>query len=698
LWLAVGLAVLAVILVGAFLAKRRSSGTHPVTGSVLAAGAPAEPDIILVTIDTLRTDAISFTGSTKSRTPFIDELARNGIYYANAHAHNVITFPSHTNILTGLLPYQHGVRDNAGFVLDPKHHTIAWALKAAGYATGAFVAAYPLDTRFGLSPSFDVYDDKYHEGTTPTGFIVPERPAEEVFAAAQQWYDTVVDQKKFMWVHIYEPHQPYKPVSPWKELYKNPYYAEVAGADDVLGKFLRPILERRPNTMVILTGDHGEGMAEHGEITHGLFAYEETLHVPLIVYEKGQIQPHVENRFVRHIDIAPTILDRLGLQKSPEMLGESLLRIDDKFRTTYFEALTSSLNLGWAPLVGMIEDGNKYIDLPLAELYNLKTDYLEKKNILTEDRRMTNRIRQLLAAAAPIKVGMERTVKADEAQKLRSLGYLTGTAAGKKEYTADDDPKNLVYLFSAIQQAIIKYQHGDWTGALEQAKKIVAERPEMTMARDFLAFMFQQTENPAAAEKLLREAISRGDASDTMKQRLGLLLSEQGRAKEAVEILSQFATSNDPELLNAYGIALADLGQIDQAVGAFNRALAADKTNATAYQNLGVVALRIGEVDRAEQFLIRALQLNKELPLALNTLGVVYARKNNFPLALDAWKRSVKIDPKQYDALFNIGLVSGRAGQREEAREALNQFVRTAPSKRYAQDIATARQALAALQ
>lgn len=697
LWLAAGLAGLAILMAGAFFAKGRLAAANVAKGSILSADAPSEPDIILVTIDTLRTDAMSFTGSTKVKTPFLDELARNGVYYANAHAHNVITFPSHANMLTGLLPYQHGVRDNAGFVLDPKHKTIVHQLKEAGYATGAFVGAFPLDTRFGLSPGFDVYDDKYAEGSTPSAFVVPERTAQEVFAAAQQWYDTVADQKKFMWVHIYEPHQPYKPSSPWKEQYENPYYAEVAGADDALGKFLRPILERRPNTMVIVTSDHGEGMGEHGEITHGLFAYEETLHVPMIVYEKGVLKPHVEKRFVRHIDIAPTILDRIGEEKTPEMLGASLLRVDDKFRTTYFEALTASLNLGWAPLVGMIEDGNKYIDLPLAELYNLNTDYLEKKNILTEDRRTTNRIRQLLADAAPTRSGMERNIGADEAQKLRSLGYLTGTAAAKKEYTAEDDPKNLVYLFSAIQQAVVKYQHGDWKGALAQARQIVAERPDMSMARDFLAFMFQQAEDPAAAEAVLRESLARGDANETMKQRLGLLLSEQGRAREAVDFLSQFATSSDPELLNAYGIALADLGQTDEAVAQFNRALAVDKTNATAFQNLGVVALRTGDVDRAEQFLIRALQLNKELPLALNTLGVVYARKNNFPLALDAWKRSVKIDPKQYDALFNIGLVSGRAGQTAEARQALDQFVRTAPPKRYAQDIATAKQALASL-
>jgi arylsulfatase A-like enzyme/Tfp pilus assembly protein PilF len=659
-----------------------------------------QPDVILVTIDTLRWDCVTFANpKSKVRTPYLDELAGSGIYFSNAHAHNVITFPSHTNILTGLLPFQHGVRDNAGFTLDPKHHTIAKVLKEHGYATGAFVGAFPLDARFGLSPDFDVYDDKYHEGTAPTMFTVPERPASETLAAAQKWYDSLGDRKKFMWVHIYEPHAPYAPRSPFKEQFPNdPYFGEVASADDYLANFLRPILEKKPNTFVIVTADHGEGMGEHGEVTHGLFAYEETLKIPLILYEKDRVKPHVEKSYVRHIDIAPTILTRLGIKKPDELRGESLLDLKTP-RDTYFESLTSSLNLGWAPLVGMIHEGHKYVDLPLAELYDLVHDPGETKNVLRDDRRMTNKIRQLMAHAAPAPdLNVERNISQDEAQKLMSLGYLTGTAAAKKTYTAADDPKNLVTFFARMNRAVSLYQESKWNEALDVAQKLLKERPEMSMARDLVAFMLQQTEHNDQAETFLRDEIAKGEADETMKKRLGLLLSEKGEAAEAVQILSQFASSKDPDLLNAYGIALADMGRYPEAIEQFQQALKVDHTNATAFQNMGVVALRRNDIPTAKQFLGRALQLNAKMPLALNTLGVVYARESNYPQAMEAWRSAVAIDPRQYDAFFNLGLIAGRTGQRDEARKALTQFVKTAPPQRYADDIRTAQQALVALQ
>lgn len=664
------------------------------------AGGGADPDIILVTIDTLRVDGVSFTGSRKAQTPFIDELARGGVYFANAHAHNVVTFPSHTNILTGLLPYEHGVRDNAGFTLDPKHKTLAWYLKDKGYVSGGFVAAFPLDARFGLGADFDAYDDKYREGSRPTQFTVPERPASEVFAAAQQWYDSAEGKKRFMWVHIYEPHMPYAPPSPFREQYKGqPYYGEVAAADDALHKFLAPILEKNPNTMVVLTADHGEGQGEHGEFTHSVFAYEETLHVPLLVYEKGRVKPRVEKSYVGHVDIVPTILERVGIAKPDALPGHSLLKID-KPRDTYFEALSSNVNLGWAPLIGMIHEGHKYIDLPIAELYDLAADPLEKKNILKDNRRMTTRIRELLSSNAPKPDAdkMNRNLTKEESQNLLSLGYLAGTAQTKKVYTEADDPKNVVHLYMAMMKAVETYQKGDLPEALRLARSLIAERPDMGMARDTLAFLLQQSENPEEAEKVIRDAMQKGLATDAMRKRLGMILSETGRAPEAVEILAPFKDAKDPDLLNAYGIALADTGKIREAISEFERALIIDKTNATSYQNLGIVALRIGDLQRAEAYLGRALELNKDLPLALNTMGVLRARQNDLPRAVEAWKRAVALDPKQYDALFNIGLVSARTGRRDDARRALSQFVQTAPKARYANDIASARQALTALQ
>lgn len=660
-----------------------------------------DPDIILVTIDTLRADAVG-----AETTPFLAALAKQGISFENAHAHNVMTLPSHTNILTGLLPYQHGVRDNAGFTFGKsdtpiapsrKQVTIAAMLHSRGYATGAFVAAYPLDSHFGLDAGFDVYDDNTRPVSGVSRFSTPERPASEVLAAARQWYEAVAGEKKFLWVHLYEPHHPYEPVSPFKERFPGrPYHAEVAAVDDALAKFLQPILERRPGTFVVITADHGEGLGDHQEEHHGLFAYEETLRVPLLVVEKGEIQPRVERSFVRHIDIVPTLLARLGIDRPPDLQGESLLELKAP-RDTYFEALWGSLNLGWAPLVGMIHDGHKYIELPVAELYDLARDPREQKNVVAGDRRMTASIRSRLAAAAPAGGPAARNVSADEARNLMSLGYLTGTAAAKKAYTADDDPKNLVPYHLRLNAALEHHRRGETSEAVAVAEQLVKERPEMTMARDFLAIVLQQSGRSAEAEDVLRQIIASDPGDAAARKRLGLMLSEKGEAREAVQILAAFANSNEPDLLNAYGIALADMGRGQEAVGQFQRVLQLDPDNAAALQNLGVVALRMGDVGQAQQLLTRALEVDGNLPRALNTLGVVYARQGRFPQAVQSWERAVAADPRQYDALYNIGLVQLRLGRRQEARLALDRFVRTAPAQRYAADIANARKALATL-
>src|SRR6266571_3613476 len=200
-------------------------------------------DIILVTIDTVRADSVGFAGNTKVKTPFLDRLASEGIVFANAHAHNVVTLPSHVNILTGLYPYQHGVRDNTGFRVDPGTPTLATWLKGRGYATGAFVGAFPLDSRFGLTRGFDTYDDRYPKGKTALDFEMPERPAAEVVAAAQKWYAENAGRPRFLWVHLYDCHAPYRPPRPFDERYRDdPYLGEVAAVDAALKPLLDPFL------------------------------------------------------------------------------------------------------------------------------------------------------------------------------------------------------------------------------------------------------------------------------------------------------------------------------------------------------------------------------------------------------------------------------------------------------------------------
>jgi arylsulfatase A-like enzyme/Flp pilus assembly protein TadD len=637
-------------------------------------------DIILVTIDTWRADAAGFAGNAQARTPFLDSLAKRGVVFTNAHAHNVVTLPSHANLLTGLLPYQHGVRDNAGFTLDAKHPTVATRLRAAGWATGAFVAAFPLDARFGLNQGFDVYDDNYGKGAASLDFALQERPAPAVLDSASRWWQSVAGRKRFLWIHLYDPHAPYA---------NGGYLGEVAAVDQALANALAPLLTDQ--TTLIVTSDHGEALGDHGEQTHGLFAYEATLKVPLLVVGPG-VQPRVTPEPVRHIDVVPTILERAGLAVPKELPGRSLFAGLAQ-RDTYFEALSTSLNRGWAPLTGIIHDGHKYIDLPLPELYDLQRDPAETKNLRAELRRQTEAARQLLASLNAAAPEPNRNVSGEEAARLRSLGYIAGSA-GQSRYTAADDPKNLVALDTKMHEVVDAYQRGNTGRALTLAREVVKERPSMNAGRELLAFVLQQNEQVPAAIAELRTIANTED----QKLRLALLLTETGKAAEAAALLAPLAAATrNPEVLNAYGIALADGGDAAGANAQFARALELDANNAPAHQNLGIVALRRDDLAGAQQHLDRALALNPRLPLALNTLGVVHARKNEMPQAMDLWERAIAADPRQFEAMYNLGLVAARFGEVPRAKRALEQFIETAPRPRYAEDVKVAERTLAKL-
>ena len=636
--------------------------------------AAAPRDVILVTIDTLRADTLGYAGNKRVKTPFLDGLAAKGTVFTQAHAHNVVTLPSHANILTGLYPWQHGIRDNAGFTLDASKPALASMLREQGFATGAFVSAYPLDEKFGLTKGFDVYDDQYPAALQALDFAVQERPGSETLAAAQQWWDANSGKRRFLWVHLYEPHAPYTPPSPFREEYRSePYLGEVAAADSMLERVLRPVLEGDQQPLVIITADHGESLGEHGELTHGLFAYEPTLHVPLIVFDPTR-KASVDNRFVGHIDIAPTIAVRLGVPAHVDWKGRSLFDEGERPHT-YFESLSASLNRGWAPLVGVISGGKKLIELPVPELYDLAGDPRESRNRFADDRRSAFALRKLLVDGAPAASTVKRSeVSAEDQSKLLALGYLSGTST-KTTFTAADDPKNLVDLDNDLHQAIASYQRGDLQRALELSRKMVSARPDMQIAQEMLAFFLGQNDRPDEAIAVLQRNVAAGRGSDATKIRLGLMLSETGRAREAIEILEPLSDRDDTDLLNAYGIALADSGNLQGALQQFQRVLALDADNARAYQNLGIVALRAQQPARAKQYLDRALSIDARLPLALNALGVVHAQGGDFGAAIDHWSRAVALDPGLLDALYNLGVVAARQGRNDVARTALTSYI-----------------------
>ncbi len=681
---------------------------------------PAPLDVLLVTIDTLRADAPGFGGRRPSPTPLLDRLAAGGRVFANAHAHNVVTLPSHTNILTGLYPYQHGVRDNQGFRLPAGVPTLATVLRAAGYATGAFVGAYPLDSQFGLNRGFDVYDDHYPKGGNPDQFLFAERKGDKVVAPALAWWRQQRGRRRFLWVHLFDPHAPYEPAEPYASRFPgNPYIGEVAAADAYLAPLLTPFLEgAEAPALIVVTGDHGESLGEHGEETHGLFAYEPTLHVPLLLWGAG-VRPGRDERPARHVDIFPTVMAAAGLTgarapAAPPGLarpGRSLLAPATPPRTagaagparpadetSYFEALSSTFNRGWAPLRGVLRQGHKAIDLPLPELYDLPHDPGEAHNLEASDRRTARALRSrlpresALAPAAP-----RRQPTAEESANLRSLGYAGGAAPVRRAYVPDDDPKRLIGLDRQIHAVIDLYQRGRPAEAAALAKQLVAARPAMPIGHSLLAQALLQSGSKQEALAAMRDAARRGAASDDLLCQLGLTLSELGRAEEGVEVLRPLAARGAPQFLDALAQALSDAGRQAEAAAVLEKALAVEPDDAAAYEEQGMVELRRERWAAARASCERALKLNDRLPRAWNELGVALHRLGQPAAALDAWQHAVDIDGKLLDALWNLGLNAAGQGRPQQARRALARFLELAPEQGYEADREKARGLLRSL-
>ncbi len=627
-------------------------------------------------------------GNRRVETPQLDRLAREGAVFEQAHASNVITLPSHTNILTGRYPFEHGVRDNAGFALGDRLPTMATLLKADGYVTGAFVAAFPLDSRFGLNRGFDVYDQRYPPSGSPYDFVMQERPGKEVVAAGLTWFSSQSGKPRFLWVHIYEPHAPYRPPPEFAAKFADdPYLGEVSTADAALAPLFDAV--RRDNVLVVVTGDHGEARGGHGELTHGLFAYEETLHVPLLLWSPGRVAAQRSRRLARHVDILPTVLSAAGVTPPKDLPGRSLLGPEESV-TDYFESLSSSFNRGWAPLAGIFDGRYKFIDLPIPELYDLASDPGETVNLFSKQPEIAARLKRLLpkpGSAAP-------SPDSETARRLLALGYLSGGAKPKAVYTPEDDPKRLVGVDNQIHRVIELFQTGKRAEAIALARRIVAERPAMPTGYEFLAFLLQDAGDDRSAARVLREADRKGLASEPMRVRLGLILSEEGQSQEALAVLQPLSSRSDPDAQNALGIALADAGRIPDALAIFEKILARDPNDAVALQNEGITRLKAGDAAAAVALFARALAINDKMPRALNAKGVAEAELNRPVDAIASWKRAAELDPRQYDALFNMGLVADKIGDHATARLALQRFIDTAPPAVYGKDVAQARQIL----
>jgi arylsulfatase A-like enzyme/Tfp pilus assembly protein PilF len=689
----------------------------------------AGQNVLLITIDTLRADALGCYGG-PAATPALDNLAATGVRFDFAHAHAVTTLTSHASILTGTYPFQHGIRDNSGYRLPAEARTVATLLKRLGYRTGAFVGAFPVHSRFGLNQGFDRYDDRFGETHAPTEFVMPERPASAVVPLAREWIagqgaggagqageagggPVGEAHRWFAWVHLFDPHAPYRPPPPFdREYASQPYYGEVAATDAALVPLLDDLRAGDRSTLVIVTGDHGEGLGDHGELSHGLFAYESTLRVPLIIAEVGGpagakfaassfgVRPSTDERgevssvSARHVDILPTILEATGNKPPSDLPGRSLLpaterRLSAQPRTSYFEAMGAMLNRGWAPLNGVLVDRDKFIDLPIVERYDLAADPGERVNLSGKaperDRALAAALRGLNAAPP----GERRAEAPEAAARLRALGYVSGGAPIKAQYADADDPKQLVDLDRAMHDAVEAFGARRFDDAVKIYRAIVARRPDMAIAYRHLAFVEWQRGNPAGAVDALQRAVKAGIAQTAVVAQLGGYLADTGRTAEAIALLEPLAANPaaDPETLNALGIAYIRAGRRGEAERMFTRVLAINPDSSVPLENLGVMALEKGDLAGARRDFDRAVAADPRSSRAHAGLGVAALRAGDRQRAIEAWTRAVQLDPANFDAVYNLGTTLARSGQADAARPYLEMFLKTAPPAFYAKDL-----------
>jgi arylsulfatase A-like enzyme/cytochrome c-type biogenesis protein CcmH/NrfG len=688
---AVGVAIVATIAAIAIVWSRRPAS--------FTLERDADQNIVLVTIDTLRADALGSYGG-RAATPNLDRLASNGARFTFAHAHAVVTLPSHTSILTGLLPYEHGMRDNSGYRVREGTETLATRLKPLGFATGAFVGGFPLTKRFGLTPGFDVYDDQIPEMRGDITFTMPERRADAVVSRAVDWIGKQ-EAKFFAWVHVFDPHLPYKPPDEFASRYSaQPYDGEVAWTDHALGPLLERLSTARRRTTVIVTSDHGESLGEHGEMTHGMFAYEATLRVPLIV---ATIDPRVATRAagvvidspVRHVDIAPTVMETIGATSDTDLSGSSLVDVirngRGDNRPTYFESMTYNLVRGWAPLRGVLAGRQKFVDQPIVELYDLSSDPREEQNVAPQEperlRVMVNTLRSF--NVAPPNLPAQESSEATAA--LRSLGYVSGTAPQRKVYTEADDLKNLVTIDRDLHRASELFQNGNVPDAIALFESVIDRRSDTADAYISLAHAYWETARPDVAVATLERALKNGAPDRDVRIRLALYLSESGiDAARAIALLETMPPT-DVEALNGLGVAYGGARRYPDAIRAFNRVLALDPTNALALQNIASMVLRQAlegrdkgpKLREAETFARQAIDADPALAKAYTTLGVVLAETGRKPEAIDSWKTAVELDGREFDALYNLTVLLSEAGRIDDARTYARQFVDTAPPALY---------------
>ncbi len=680
---------------------------------------PDGTPIILISVDTLRSDRLPAYGYNGVETPAIDALRRDGILFERAYTHVPLTLPAHISLLTGLLPPAHGVRDNLGYAVDAATAPLLQQiLKEAGYATGAGVSAFVLRRATGIDSGFDFYEDGIELRPDPSspGVQAVQRPGGETLEAVQPWLRSVADRPFFLFFHIFEPHTPYRPPPEYAALYESAYDGEVAAADAVVGDLLDELrgLGVYDRALIVFLSDHGEGLGDHGEDEHGVFLYRSTLQVPLILkLPRAERAGETIGYPVQLIDLHPTLASALGLPRGKNLQGTPLLaqpRPEPRNKPIYAETIYPRLHFGWSDLAALIVGRYHFIDAPEPELYDLLSDPDEMDNLVGSDPVLETELETALSAYDR-QLEAPAATDAETRRRLQALGYV-----GEATMTDADvlpDPKARVAVLAEIRKAYRLFEDGDLEAAVQAFQHIVDQDPGIEDAWNYLALSQLGQGRLEEAAATYSTALENVPHSGRLSLRAAMLLYRMGRLNEAFD-LADLSRTYDPvaahALLAQIAIGRGDLDRAEiearQAVSVVGdrrpeaRLILADILIArgrpvqaaellsqtldqgiraeSVYAKLAMTYLRIGELDKAEA-LLRGFEGSDDLGI-LVAIGKTAMARGRWDEARRWLERALLVSPTDPTVKLNLGIVAMGEGKLAEARTWLEESVTGNPA------------------
>ncbi|HEY5908078.1 MAG TPA: sulfatase-like hydrolase/transferase [Vicinamibacteria bacterium] len=659
--------------------------------------------VVIVTIDTLRADRLGVYGNSQVETPRLDRIAREGAMAEQATAHVPLTRPSHVSLFTGRLPFETGIRDNVSPAVVPETPLLASTLKEAGFATAAFVSSVVLDPTSGLNRGFDTYSAVFEGSGGDAQFLsTVQKKGHLTTAEAIAWLGQTAagtgtasgSPRVFLWLHLYDPHDPYEPPEPYITRYADrPYDGEVAYADELVGRLDDALtrLRLRDQTLLVVTSDHGEGLGEHGETLHGFFAYQTTLRIPFLARGPG-VQAGTRLRStLRLVDVVPTVLDLVGIAppKDARYAGVSLAAAlggaaERAEPVTYAESLVPLLHFGWSDLRVLREARWKYIQAPRPELYDLETDPAETKNLLagtggdalaSRGAAMREALGRFLDAerASPGASASGGAVPPELLEKLGALGYVGGGAPADTS-TPGADPKDKLEDFrianASIREGLLRFHDKDYRTSVGHFETVLKRGISSFEVHFYLARSLSALDRRREAAKHYEEAARRLPAHAAAWEGLADSRAATGDPNGALEALrrGQAALPKDAGLRLAEARLLRDLGRRAEAIPVYEAALPLAPTNARARAALGDLLRDTGDVEGAIRRQREAVQLDASNASYWNSLGMTLGGSGHLQEAEQAFREAFRLDDKNHHHAYNLGLALMRLGRPQEAR------------------------------